>query len=54
VLIEPGKPFFYGTDRPRNFYRLAYSSVPADRIAPGIERLARKLAKPRGPDANPI
>ena len=52
VLIEPGHPFFYGTNRPRNYYRLAYSSVPAERIAPGIELLARELEKARGTGAN--
>lgn len=43
VLIEPGQPFFNGTDRPRNYYRLAYSSIPADRIPEGIARIAEAL-----------
>ncbi|HAW49088.1 MAG TPA: GntR family transcriptional regulator, partial [Roseovarius sp.] len=43
VLIEPGAPFFHGPDRPHNFYRLAYSSIPSDRIAEGIGRLAAEL-----------
>ncbi|RXV64031.1 GntR family transcriptional regulator [Roseovarius sp. A46] len=43
VLIEPGAPFFHGPDRPNNFYRLAYSSIPSDRIAEGIGRLAAEL-----------
>lgn len=40
VLIEPGRPFFNGTGRPRNFYRLAYSSIPTDRIHQGIAIIA--------------
>ncbi|MBC7180367.1 MAG: GntR family transcriptional regulator, partial [Roseovarius sp.] len=44
VLIEPGHPFFHGSDRPRNFYRLAYSSIPSDRIPQGIAHIARELA----------
>ena len=36
VLIEPGSPFFGGDRIPRNYYRLAYSSIPADRIPAGI------------------
>ncbi len=40
VLIEPGGPFFEATNRPRNFYRLAYSSIPAGRIPEGIKKIA--------------
>jgi GntR family transcriptional regulator / MocR family aminotransferase len=40
VLIEPGAPFFATTDRhdppPSEFYRLAYSSIPASRIGAGV------------------
>ena len=36
VHIEPGTAFFSGADRPRNYYRLGYSSIPTSRIAPGI------------------
>lgn len=40
VLIEPGWSFF-DPSRPRHdFYRLAYSSIPADRIAEGVALLA--------------
>ena len=44
VLIEPGAPFFMGPDRPRNFYRLAYSSIPTGRIADGIATLAQVVS----------
>src|SRR6056297_2600983 len=51
VLIEPRAPFFHGPDRPRNFYRLAYSSIPSERIAEGIARLAGELANRPGSGA---
>lgn len=42
VLIEPGQSFFAGGG-PRNYYRLAYSSIPPQRIAEGIARIGRAL-----------
>ncbi len=39
VLIEPGAPFFEGKTVPRNFFRLAYSSISSDRIPEGIRRI---------------
>lgn len=47
VLIEPGRPFFHNPDPPRNFYRLAYSSILSERIPGGIAILAEELG--RGP-----
>ncbi|MDG1430922.1 MAG: PLP-dependent aminotransferase family protein [Paracoccaceae bacterium] len=43
VLIEPGAPFFANEDAPKNFYRLAYSSIPTERIPEGIAKIARAL-----------
>jgi GntR family transcriptional regulator/MocR family aminotransferase len=43
VLIEPGRAFFHGEDPPDNFYRLAYSSIPARRIPQGIAILAKEM-----------
>ena len=43
VLLEPGVHFFHGDNPPRNFYRLAYSSIPAKLIPEGIAILAREL-----------
>lgn len=43
VLIEPGAAFFVGRERPRNFYRLGYSSIPAARIPQGIALLAKAI-----------
>lgn len=45
VLIEPGAPFFHpdSGNAPRNFFRLAYSSIPTQRIEEGIRRIADTL-----------
>lgn len=48
VLIEPGRVFFDPSDAPRNFYRLAYSSIPQARIGEGIARIAAAIARPAG------
>ena len=45
VLIEPGTPFFSTATRPGpGFYRLAYSSIAADRIGPGVALIAGEIA----------
>nr|WP_282183477.1 PLP-dependent aminotransferase family protein [Ochrobactrum sp. CM-21-5] len=43
VLIESGSPFFWGDDRPCRYFRMAYSSIPINRIAEGITLVARRL-----------
>src|SRR5690606_18247848 len=43
VLIEAGHIFFGPTDAPKNFYRLAYSSIAPGRIPEGIARIAAAL-----------
>jgi GntR family transcriptional regulator / MocR family aminotransferase len=43
VLIETGLPFFGQPDAPDCFYRIAYSSIPAERIPEGIAKIARTL-----------
>lgn len=45
VVIEPGGPFFLRQSGPCPYYRLAYSSIPADRIAPGLRLIARAIAE---------
>ena len=40
VLIEPGRVTFGAAEAPRNFYRLAFSSIDEQKIEPGIEILA--------------
>ena len=44
VVIEPGHVFFVNPDAPRNFYRLAYSSIPVKRMEKGIELIAQEIA----------
>lgn len=49
VLIEPGHPFFgNGEAAPRNFYRIAFSSIAAERIPEGIRRVAAALGQGAG------
>ncbi|MGR3500843.1 MocR-like pyridoxine biosynthesis transcription factor PdxR [Pseudaestuariivita sp.] len=43
VLIEPGAPFFDGPEQPGQYYRIAYSSIPEDRIPEGIARIGRAI-----------
>ncbi len=43
VLIEAGHPFFDGDNAPRNFFRLAYSSISADKIPEGIRRISQAI-----------
>lgn len=43
VLIESGLPFFGTPSAPDCFYRIAYSSIPAERIPDGIARIARTI-----------
>ncbi|MGR3511325.1 MAG: MocR-like pyridoxine biosynthesis transcription factor PdxR [Paracoccaceae bacterium] len=45
VLIEPGTAFFPEQERPIEYYRLAYSSIPKERIPEGIARIARAIAR---------
>lgn len=39
VLIEPGAIFFHGK-QPKNYFRLGFSSIPAEKIAAGLGILA--------------
>lgn len=43
VLIESGAPFFAASGGPCRFFRMAFSSIPRDRIADGISRVAERL-----------
>ncbi len=45
VLIEPGAPFFAGDDPPRDYFRLAYSSIDSSRIPEGISLIVDALRK---------
>ncbi|MFQ5785866.1 MAG: PLP-dependent aminotransferase family protein [Alphaproteobacteria bacterium] len=45
VIVEPGAIHFLAEDAPRNYFRLGLSSVPLERIEPGIELLAELIHK---------
>jgi GntR family transcriptional regulator/MocR family aminotransferase len=40
IVIEPGHVHFAKEPRPRNFFRLGFSTIPEERIEPGIRLLA--------------
>lgn len=44
VVIEPGRLFFDPATAPRNYYRLAYSSITSARIPEGLRRIADVIA----------
>lgn len=44
VVIEPGRGFFHGPSGANPFYRLAYSSIRAEKIPEGIRRIADEIA----------
>ncbi|MEW9918250.1 PLP-dependent aminotransferase family protein [Marimonas sp. MJW-29] len=44
VLIEPGHAFFAGSHQPSNYFRLAYSSIPSNRIREGVNLIAEEMA----------
>ncbi len=45
VLIEPGRIFFDPATAPRNYYRLAYSSIAQTRIPDGIAHIAEAIRR---------
>jgi len=45
VLIEPGPPFFLVPSEGQRYFRLAYSSIPAERIPSGIAILAEEMKR---------
>lgn len=45
VLIESGSPFFPADDGPCRFFRIAYSSIAADRIPEGVRRTAAAVER---------
>ena len=45
VLIEPGRVFYDPAMGPQNYYRLAYSSIAASRIAEGIGLIAQTISE---------
>lgn len=45
LLIEPGRIAFGAPDAPRNFYRLAFSSIDESKIEPGIRILSELVRR---------
>ena len=45
VVIEPGAIHFCAKDPPRDTFRLGFSSIPAEKIGPGIEKLAQVIER---------
>ena len=45
VLIEPGHVTFGAEEAPRNFYRLAFSSIDEQKIEPGIRILSELVRR---------
>lgn len=43
VLIEPGQAFFARRSPDTSHYRLAYSTIPTNRIQDGLELIAAAL-----------
>ncbi|MCP3661341.1 MAG: PLP-dependent aminotransferase family protein [Gammaproteobacteria bacterium] len=43
ILIEPGDIYFMEENAPQNYFRLGYSSIAVEKIAPGIEKLAELI-----------
>lgn len=48
VLLEPGHIYFAKHPAPRNFFRLGFSSIEADKIEPGIARIAALIQEQLG------
>ena len=47
ILIEPGKIYFGARPRPRNYFRLGFSSIVDDKIEPGVRLLADVMRRSR-------
>lgn len=43
ILIEPGDVHFMSEPAPLNYFRLGFSSIPLDRIEPGIRKIAELI-----------
>ena len=47
IVIEPGQVLFAREGAPRNYFRLGFSTIPEERIEPGIRLLADLIEKGR-------
>lgn len=41
IIIEPGSIYFGEQSPPRNYFKLGYSSIPTEKIRPGIKKLSQ-------------
>ena len=48
MLIEPGEIYFGSEKRPKNFFRLGFSSIEEKKIEPGVRLLAELMAAQAG------
>lgn len=39
IIIEPGSVYYASDPRPKNYFRLGFSSISSERIGPGVEKL---------------
>jgi GntR family transcriptional regulator/MocR family aminotransferase len=45
VVIEPGSTHFADENGPKNFFKLGFSSIPLEKIQPGIKLLAKLISQ---------
>jgi GntR family transcriptional regulator/MocR family aminotransferase len=45
LILEPGRIYFGGREKPRNYLRLAFSSIAENKIEPGVRLLAELIGK---------
>jgi len=43
IIIEPGEIYFAQRNAPKNHFRLGFSSIPVERIEPGLRALAELI-----------
>ncbi len=48
ILIEPGDVYFQQSPLPLNYFRLGLTSIPVERIEPGIKKLSSVIEKISG------
>ena len=49
ILIERGDVHFLSDSPPKNYFRLGFSSIPTDRITPGVRELAQLVGELTSP-----
>ena len=48
IIIEPGRICFARSGAPKNYFRLAFSSIETDKVEPGIKLLSSVIAQQIG------